>query len=122
MLLKYLRPLAAVAALAGLAAYAAIMLRGPQGLSALAEKRHEIRSLEEQNANLQRDIDAKKTRIDKLKNDPDTQALELRKLGFVHQHDTEFKITGQHIGAEPSQPNADHGGDNAQTASPDVKR
>lgn len=97
MLLKYLRPLAAIAALAGLAAYATIMLRGPQGLSALSEKRQEIRAMEEQNANLQRDINAKKTRIEKLKNDPDTQALELRKLGFVRQHDTEFKITGQHI-------------------------
>lgn len=112
MLLKYLRPVAAVAALAGLAAYATIMLRGPQGLSAWTEKRHEIRVLEEQNANLQRDIDAKKTRIEKLKNDPDTQALELEKLGFLHQHDTQFKITGQHISPAASQqetaPNAAH--------------
>lgn len=121
MLLKYLRPVAAVAALAGLAAYATIMLRGPQGLSALAERRQEIRALEEQNANLQRDIDAKKTRIEKLKNDPDTQALELRKLGFVHQHDTEFKIAGQHIPADPSQADTDHTGNTVQSVSPAAK-
>jgi cell division protein FtsB len=99
MLGSLLRPLAAIAALAGLAAYATIMLRGPQGLSALSEKRQEIRSLEEENANLQRDIEAKKQRIQKLKTDPSTQELELEKLGYVHQHDTQFKVTGQRIGS-----------------------
>jgi len=103
MLRNYLRPAAAVAALAGLAAYATIMLRGPQGLGAWAEKRHEIQALEEQNANLQRDIEAKKIRIEKLKNDPSTQVLELEKLGFLHEHDTQFKITGQHIATAPNQ-------------------
>ncbi len=99
MLGSLLRPIAAVAALAGLAAYATIMLRGPQGLSALSEKRQEIRSLEEQNANLQRDIDAKKLHIQKLKTDPSTQEVELERLGFVHRHDTQFKVTGQRIGS-----------------------
>lgn len=99
MLGSFLRPIAAIAALAGLAAYATIMLRGPQGLSALSEKRHEIRSLEEQNADLQRDIEAKKRRIEKLKTDPGTQELELERLGFVHRNDTQFKVTGQRIGS-----------------------
>ena len=99
MLGSFLRPIAAVAALAGLAAYATIMLRGPQGLSALSEKRHEIRSLEEQNADLQRDIEAKKRRIEKLKTDPGTQEVELERLGFVHRNDTQFKVTGQRTGA-----------------------
>jgi cell division protein FtsB len=106
MFRNYLRPLAAIAALAGLAAYATIMLRGPQGLSALAEKRQEIRGLQEQNANLQRDIDQKKQRIEKLKNDPNTQVLELEKLGFLHAHDTQFKITGQHVTTDTGQPPA----------------
>lgn len=99
MLGSLLRPLAAIAALAGLAAYATIMLRGPQGLSALSEKRQEIRSLEEENANLQRDIEAKKQRIQKLKTDPSTQEVELERLGFVHRDDTQFKVTGQRTGA-----------------------
>lgn len=97
MLRQYLRPLAAVAALTGLAAYAAIMLRGPQGVSAWSEKRHEIQALEDQNATLQRDIDAKRQRIKRLKHDPTTQELELEKLGLVHKDDTQFKITGQHV-------------------------
>lgn len=95
MLRSILGPLAAIAALAGLAAYAMIMLRGPQGLSALEEKRQEIRSLEEQNANLQRDIDAKKQRIQRLKNDTELQELEIKqRTGMVHQGDTNFKIPG----------------------------
>jgi cell division protein FtsB len=74
-----LRPIAITAALAGLAAYATIMLRGPQGLSALTSKHHEIRQMEEQNADLQRDIQAKRDRIERLKHDPSTQELEVRK-------------------------------------------
>lgn len=69
------------------------MLRGPQGLSALQEKRHEVRALEEQNADLQRDIDAKKRRIERLKNDKDTQELEVRKrLKMDHEGDTVFVL------------------------------
>lgn len=96
MLPRYLRPLAAAAALIGLGAYAAIMLGGPQGVSALVEKRQEIRKLEDQNATLARDIEAKKQRIERLKNDPMTQELELEKLGLLHKKDTQFKIAGEH--------------------------
>jgi cell division protein FtsB len=90
-----LRPVAAFAALVGLAAYATIMLRGPQGLSALHEKRRQIRVLEEENANLSRDIESKKRRIDRLEHDPKTQEVEIEKrLGKVHPGSTEFKISG----------------------------
>ena len=93
MLRYLLRPLAVVASLAGLAAYATIMLQGPQGITALQEKRHEIRVLEEQNANLARDIEAKKQHIERLKNDPKTQEVEIEKrLGRIHAGDTQFKI------------------------------
>lgn len=93
-----LRPVAALAALVGLAAYATIMLRGPQGLSALSEKRHQIELMEEQNADLQRKIDAKRQRIERLQTDPKTQEVEVEKrLGRVHSGDTEFKITGQPV-------------------------
>jgi cell division protein FtsB len=98
VLRSILRPLAVVAALVGLAAYATIMLRGPQGISALEEKRHEIRALEEQNANLVRDIEAKKQRIERLKTDPSLQELEVQKnLGKVRSGSTEFKVPGERI-------------------------
>jgi cell division protein FtsB len=91
-----LRILAAIAALAGLAAYATIMLRGPQGLSALEEKHRQIRQLEEQNANIQRDIDAKKRRIDSLTNDPGAQAVAVEKeQRKLHPGQTRFDTPGQ---------------------------
>jgi cell division protein FtsB len=74
-----IRPFATIAALVALGAYATIMLRGPQGLNALTEKHHQIQTLEEQNANLRRDIAAKKERIVRLQHDPSTQELEVRK-------------------------------------------
>lgn len=97
MFRSLLRPIAALATLSGLAAYATIMLRGPQGLNALAEKHRQIRLLEEQNATLARDIAAKKQHIQRLQNDPSTQELELQKLGFLHEHDTQFRVTGRHV-------------------------
>ena len=96
MLLKFLRPIAALAALACLGAYATLMLRGPQGLSALSEKHHEIQSIEEQNAELQRDIDAKRTRIERLKHDASAQELEIRKrLKMQRPGETQFVLPKQ---------------------------
>ena len=99
-----LRPIAIVAALAGLASYATIMLRGPQGLRAWAEKRQEIRTLEEQNANLRRDIEAEQQRIERLKTDPGTQEVEVEKrLGKVRPGSTEFRELGQHVNSSDHQ-------------------
>ena len=91
MFRSFLRPVAALAALSGLAAYATIMLRGPQGLNALAEKHREIRLLQEQNDRLSHENEMKKLRIERLQSDPSTQEVELERLGFLHQHDTQFK-------------------------------
>lgn len=83
------------------------MLRGPQGVHALQEKRKEIRTLEEQNANLTRDIEAKKQRIERLKNDRSLQEVVVHDLlGKVHPGDTDFKESGQHIGPAPAKPDA----------------
>ena len=93
---SFLRPLAALAALAGLAAYATIMLRGPQGLSALAEKRREVRQLEEKNANLMRDNEAKRQRIERLKHDRSAQEVEIRKrLKLQRPGETSFVLPDQ---------------------------
>jgi cell division protein FtsB len=97
MFRAYLRPIAALATLTALAAYAVIMLRGPQGLSALSEKQKQIRALEEENANLSHEVEARKQHIKRLESDPATQVLELRKLGFVGQGDTQFNVGGQKI-------------------------
>jgi cell division protein FtsB len=102
-----LRPIAIIAALVCLAAYAAIMLRGPRGLGALEEKRREIRALEEENANLRRDIEAKKLRIERLKSDPGTQEVEVEKrLGKIRPGATEFRELGPHATSDPAVTNS----------------
>ncbi len=106
MFRSYLRPIAALATLTALAAYAAIMLRGPQGLSALQEKQKQIRTLEEENANLTREIEARKQHILRLDKDRATQILELRKLGFVGEGDTSFTVGGQNLNPDTSTPAA----------------
>lgn len=73
------RPITYFVLLGCLVAYAVILLRGPQGLSALSEKRRAVQALEEENANLLREIQLKKDRIERLKKDPATQELEVRK-------------------------------------------
>ena len=91
-----LRPIAAIAALAGLGAYATIMLRGPQGVNALTEKHRQIRTLEEENADLERDIDAKRHRIDRLKHDASAQEVEIRKrLKMQREGETQFVLPDQ---------------------------
>ena len=97
MFRSYLRPIAALATLTALAAYAVIMLRGPQGLSALSEKQKQIRVLEEKNADLAREVEVRKQHIKRLESDPATQVLELRKAGFVGEGDTQFNVGGQKI-------------------------
>jgi cell division protein FtsB len=97
MFRSYLRPIAALATLTALAAYAVIMLRGPQGLSALSEKQKRIHALQEENADLTREVEARKQHIKRLESDPATQILELRKAGLVGQGDTEFTVGGQKI-------------------------
>ena len=88
-----LKPLAVTAALAGLTAYATIMLRGPQGLSALTEKHREIQLLEEQNADLRRDIQLQRDRIERLKHDAGTQEFEVRKRTKM-RHCRALKVAG----------------------------
>lgn len=76
---SHIRTMALAIGLTGLAAYTTVLLRGPQGIGALENKHEQIRMLEEENANLQRDLDAKREHIVRLQNDPATQELELRR-------------------------------------------
>jgi len=60
--------------------------------------------LEEENANLARDVEEKKKFIERLKTDPSAQELELQKLGFLHENDTQFKVTGQRVAPLTKEP------------------
>jgi cell division protein FtsB len=80
--------------------YGYLALRGPQGIPALREKWREIRTLEEDNANLQRENQYRRDRIKKLEENPSAQELEIRKkLKLVRPGETSFIL--------PDQPKAD---------------
>jgi cell division protein FtsB len=68
-----------IAVLLGGAAYGYMQFRGPHGVSAFMERQQEIRSLEKENEILQREIAAKRLRVEQLKNNPDEQEVEIRK-------------------------------------------
>jgi cell division protein FtsB len=105
-----LRTLTALAVLAGLAAYATIMLRGPHGLAALEESRRQIRALEEQNANMLREIEGRRHRIEALKTDRSAQIVAVEKeQKKVPEGQTRFDMPGQRLtmptpGSKPSPP------------------
>lgn len=60
------------------ASYALVTLRGPQGIPALIQKQKQIRSLEKENADLARDIGARRERIQRLREDESAQEIEIR--------------------------------------------
>lgn len=60
------------------ASYALITLRGPQGVPALIEKQAQIRTLEKHNADLAREIEFRRERIQRLQEDESEQELEIR--------------------------------------------
>ncbi len=67
------------AALIAAALFAALTLGGPQGVPALIQKKKEVQELEKRNAELAREIEGRKQRIDRLRDDPEEQELEIRK-------------------------------------------
>ena len=76
--------------------YGYLALRGPQGLPALREKWGEIRKLEEENANIQRENQYRRDRIKKLEESPSAQELEIRKkLKLVRPGETSFILPDQ---------------------------
>lgn len=59
-------------------ALAVFALRGPQGIPTLFEKQRAIRAMEEQNAQLEQQIEAKQKYIEKLKHSAAEQEKEVR--------------------------------------------
>jgi len=77
-------------------AYALVTFRGPNGVPALMEKRHQISVLQEQNATLAADNQRKRERIEKLDKDRAVQELEIRKrLKLLHPGETQFILPDQ---------------------------
>jgi cell division protein FtsB len=79
-----------------LAAYAAVVLRGPNGLTALAARRHQIRQLQERNASLEAENKRKRERIELLKHHRETLDYEIReKLKLVKPGEQQVIVDGE---------------------------
>jgi cell division protein FtsB len=61
-----------------LAVYGFVTMRGRDGVQALMDKRERIRRMEERNANLARELEARRDRITRLKESQSEQELEIR--------------------------------------------
>lgn len=87
-------------------------LRGPQGVSALLDKRREVRQLEEQNAAQAAENERRRERIQRLEQNSTEQEMEIRKqLKLLRPGETTFilpdapKVDGAGVAAEsPSKP------------------
>ena len=54
-------------------------LRGSQGIPALMKKQDEMKELEKRNAELAREIELKRVKIQRLRENPEEQELEIRR-------------------------------------------
>ncbi|MCC6392852.1 MAG: septum formation initiator family protein [Bryobacterales bacterium] len=85
--------------------YVYMALRGPQGLPALQEKWQEIRRMQQRNAELERDVEQRAARIQRLKESPAEQELEIRKrLKMLRPGETTFIIPNKPAPADDSKP------------------
>lgn len=82
--------------------YGFVELRGPQGIPALKSRWTEIRKLEEENANLQRENDYRRDRIKRLEQSSSEQELEIRKqLKLLRPGETTFILPESKQSADP---------------------
>ena len=73
--------------------YVFLTLRGPHGIPAVIEKRREIRELQVRNADLVRENQLRRERIQRLASNPTEQELEIRqRLKLAHPSDTVFML------------------------------
>jgi cell division protein FtsB len=90
--------------------YGLVALRGPQGVSALLEKRREVRLLEEQNAAKAAENERRRERIRRLEENSTEQEMEIRKqLKLLRPGETTFILEDPPKGTPapappPSQP------------------
>ncbi len=93
---KIVRAAWPLAALLGVGVYMYATLRSPQGISSVMEKQREIRGLQQQNADLEREIQRKRERIRKLKEDRNEQEMVIReRYHLLKEGETTFVLQDQ---------------------------
>jgi cell division protein FtsB len=86
--------------------YGVVALRGPQGVSALLDKRQEVRQLEEQNAAKAAENERRRERIRRLEDSTTEQEMQIRKqLKLLRPGETTFVLPdAPKTDAPPKQP------------------
>lgn len=73
--------------------YVVVALLGPNGVPALMKQRQDLKILETQNANLAREREELRYRVDALERDSQTQELEVRRqLGKARKGEVVIKV------------------------------
>ena len=95
-----------IIAFALIVVYGLVALRGPQGVSALLDKRQEVRQLEEQNAAKAAENERRRERIRRLEQSTTEQEMEIRKqLKLLRPGETTFILPDSpKTDAPPKQP------------------
>jgi cell division protein FtsB len=76
--------------------YAVVALGGPRGIPGLIEKRKQVQELEKRNAALAREIEEKRARIGRLRDNETDQELEIRqRLKLVKPDEKVFMLQDQ---------------------------
>jgi cell division protein FtsB len=79
-----------------IAGYAVVALGGPRGIPGLIEKRKQVQELEKRNAALAREIEQKRARIGRLRDNETDQELEIRqRLKLVKPDEKVFMLQDQ---------------------------
>ncbi|MFN7995608.1 MAG: septum formation initiator family protein [Bryobacteraceae bacterium] len=74
-----------------IAGYAFFALRGPNGIPGLIDKRHQIQELEKRNSDLAKEIEQKRARIARLRENQTEQEMEIRqRLKLVKPNEKVF--------------------------------
>ncbi len=107
MRLPFVRVLYVIAILAAFA-YAFYSLRGPEGVPAWLEKREELLRMEQQNTDLARTNEALRVRIQRLKESPAEQEMEIRKRLKLVRPDEKVYILEDQPQSQPQGPSGKH--------------
>src|SRR5438067_9515975 len=92
MKLSAIRTAYAIVVLLGMV-YAYIVLRGPNGIPGLLDRRRQVRDYEQANQQLHREIERKQERIQRLRESPAEQEFEIRqRLKFAKPGEKVFII------------------------------
>ena len=89
----HLRTVLSTAALVVAGGYMLFSLVGPGGIPMVLEKNRQVRTLQDQNANLQREIEQRRDRVRSLSDSPSEQERQVReKLKLLKKDETTFVL------------------------------